>query len=145
MNSVKEIDIKKSCVLLSRWHDQYKNLDLNEVKTDEKLYKNILVYNIGYVTAKDLSHATPNSVKPLYLIINKINWNIEEINGNKYSTSAPTYESKDALKKYEELWKKIKDLIRSKSSHWRCSVKKDVLRNFTNTCPRDSFLIKLQV
>ena len=28
-------------------------------------------------------------------------------------TSVPTDESKDALKKYEELWSKIKDLIRS--------------------------------
>ena len=30
-----------------------------------------------------------NSVKPLYLIINKINGYIEESNGNKYLTPVP--------------------------------------------------------
>ena len=37
----------------------------------------------------------------------------EERNGNKYLTLVPTDESKDTLKKYEELWNKIRDLIRS--------------------------------
>ena len=49
----------------------------------------------------------------MYLIINKINGYIEESNGNKYLTLVPSEESKDTLKKYEELWSKIKDLIRS--------------------------------
>ena len=34
-----------------------------------------------------------------------------EINGNKYLTLVPTNENKE--KKYEELWSKIRDLIRS--------------------------------
>ena len=37
----------------------------------------------------------------------------EEINGNKYLTLVPTNESKEKIKKYEELWIQIKDLIRS--------------------------------
>ena len=41
------------------------NLDPNNINIDEKSYKNILIYCIGYVT--------PSSVKPLYLIINY--WN----------------------------------------------------------------------
>ena len=36
----------------------------------------------------------------------------QEINRNKYLT-LPTYESKEKIKKYEELWIKIRDLIRS--------------------------------
>ena len=36
-----------------------------------------------------------------------------EINGNKYLTLGPTNESKEKIKKYEELWSKIRDLIRS--------------------------------
>ena len=34
-----------------------KNLDPDKIKTDEKLYKNILTYHIGSVMVKDLSCA----------------------------------------------------------------------------------------
>ena len=37
----------------------------------------------------------------------------EEINGSKYLTLVPTNESKEKIKKYEELWSKIRYLIRS--------------------------------
>ena len=49
-----------------------------------------------------------NRLNPLYLIINKINE--EEISGNKYLTLVPTDESKEVMKKYEELWTEIRDL-----------------------------------
>ena len=62
---------------------------------------------------KDHSYAKPNSVNPLYLIINKIGESIEESNANKYLMLVPTDESKDILQKYDELWTKVKDLIRS--------------------------------
>ena len=45
--------------------------------------------------------------------IDKMNTNIEESNTNTYLTLVPTDESKDRLNKYEELWNKIRDLIRS--------------------------------
>ena len=35
------------------------------------------------------------------------------MNGNKYLTLVPTNENKEKIKKYEELWIKIKDLIMS--------------------------------
>ena len=80
-----------------------KNLDPNNIKIDEKSYKNILICYIGCVT--------PNNAK--YLIINKINGCIDEHNGNKYLTLVHTDESKDALRMYEEIWNKIKDFIGS--------------------------------
>ena len=49
----------------------------------------------------------------MYLIINEINGYIKESNGNKYLTLVSTDKNKDILKKYAELWDKIKDLIRS--------------------------------
>ena len=49
----------------------------------------------------------------LYLIFRYVNGYFEEINGNKYLTLVPANESKEKNKKYEELWIKIKDLIRS--------------------------------
>ena len=35
----------------------------------------------------------------------------KDINGNKYLTLVPTNESKEKIKKYEELWSKIKDIF----------------------------------
>ena len=42
-----------------------------------------------------------------------MNGYFEKINGNEYLTFVPTNESKDKIKKYEELWIRIRDLIRS--------------------------------
>ena len=41
-----------------------------------------------------------------------MNGYLEEINGNKYLTLVPTNERKEKIKKYEELWSKIRDLIK---------------------------------
>ena len=54
-----------------------------------------------------------NSVNPLYLILNKVDGYFQEIDENKYLTLVPTNEGKDKILKYEELWSKIRDLIRS--------------------------------
>ena len=59
-------------------------------------YKNILIYYIA-----------------LYLITNKIIVYTEESNENKYLRLVPTDGSKDTLKNNEELWSKIKDIIKS--------------------------------
>ena len=45
--------------------------------------------------------------------VNKVYRYFEEINKNKYLALVPTNESKEIIKKYEELWSKIRDLIRS--------------------------------
>ena len=46
-------------------------------------------------------------------LVKKIDGHVEEHNGNNCLTPAHTDESKDTLKRFEELWKKLKDLIRS--------------------------------
>ena len=95
MNSVKEIDIKNCTYYFLDDLINIKYLDPNKIKIDIKSFKNLLIYDTGYVTA--------NSVKPLYLIVNEINGYIEESNGKKYLTLVHPDESKNALKKYEEL------------------------------------------
>ena len=42
-----------------------------------------------------------------------MNGYFEEINGSKDLTLVPTNGSKEKIKRYEELWNKIRDLIRS--------------------------------
>ena len=41
-----------------------------------------------------------------------MNGHFEKIYGSKYLTLVPTNESKEKIRKYEELWIKIRDLIR---------------------------------
>ena len=63
-----------------------------------KSHTKIFIYFIRYVAVRDLRYVKINSANSLSLITHKINEYIEESNGNKYFTSIPTYESKDALK-----------------------------------------------
>ena len=53
------------------------------------------------------------SLNPLYLIFDKVNGYFKKVLGNKYLTLVPTNKSEEKIKKYEELWIKSRDLIRS--------------------------------
>ena len=53
------------------------------------------------------------NVNPFDFIFDIVNGYVEEINENKYLMLVPSNESKKKIQKYEELWIKIKDLIRS--------------------------------
>ena len=94
-NNVKDIDIKSRTYYFFNDIIDIKNFDPNNVKIDEKSYKDILIYYIGYVTIKDLKYVKINIVNPLYFIFNKVNGYFEEFNGNKYLTRVPTNESKE--------------------------------------------------
>ena len=108
--SVKDINIKNRTYYFFDDTTSIKDFDPDNIKIDETSYKTILIYYIGYVTIKkDLKIY---SVNPLYLIFGKVNGYFEEINGNNYLTLVSTNESKEKIKKYEELWIKS-DLIRS--------------------------------
>ena len=87
------------------------NFDPNDIKIDEKSYKNIIIYDIGYVTIKE--YIKIYSVNPLYLIFRYVNGYFEKINGNRYLMQVPTNGSKEEIKKFEEIWIKIRNLIRS--------------------------------
>ena len=68
------------------------------------------IYYIGYVTKK--REYKINNVNPLYLLINRIDDFIDEIEGDKYLNIASTDRSTEVLKKYVEVWNGIKDCIR---------------------------------
>ena len=118
-NKVKDINIKIGAYYFFNDFINIKVFDTNNIKIDEKSYKNILIYYFGYVTIKDSQYIKVNSVNPLYLIFNKENGYFQETNTSKYLMLVPTNNSKEKTKKYEELWSKIRDLIRSmtKNSH----------------------------
>ena len=75
------------------------------------LYKNILIYYTGYVTIKEFIKIY--SANSLHLIFRYVNRFFEEINESKYLTLVLANESKEKMKKYEELWIKIRDLRKS--------------------------------
>ena len=70
------------------------------------------IYYIAYATIKNSKYVKMNSVNPLNLVLNKLNGYFKEIDGSKYLTLVPTNESKEKIKRYEELLIKIRDLIR---------------------------------
>ena len=95
--SVKDMNIKKRTYYFINNIINIENFDPNNIKIDEKSYKNILTYYIGYVTIKkDLKIYSTN---PLYLIFHKGNGYFEEINENKYLTLVPFNKSKEKIKK----------------------------------------------
>ena len=81
-NDLGEIDITNRTYYFFDDTINLKYLDLNNIKKDEKSYKNILIYHL----VKNLSYVKINSVDPLYFIVDKINRNIKESIGNKYLT-----------------------------------------------------------
>ena len=70
-NKFKEIDIKNCTYCFYNDMINIKNLDPNRIKIDQKSYKNIFIYHIGYAMVKNISSLKINSVNSLYLIINK--------------------------------------------------------------------------
>ena len=100
-NKVKDINIKSRTFYFFNDIINIENFDLNNIKIDENSYKNILIYYIGYVTIKE--YVKVYSVNPLYLIFRYVNGYFEEINENRYLTLVLANESKEKIKKYEEL------------------------------------------
>ena len=77
-----------------------------------KSHTKIFLFTILDVTIKDSKCVKIYSVNPLYFIFSKANGYFAEINKNKYQTLVPNNQSKEIIKKYEEIWNDIRDLIR---------------------------------
>ena len=101
-NKVKDINIKIWTHYFFSDIINIESFDPNNIKIDEKSYKNILTYYIGYMTIKE--YIKIYSVNPLYLIFRYANGYFEGINGNKYLTLVPTNDSKGKIKK---VWRTV--------------------------------------
>ena len=96
-NKVRDISIKNHTYYFFDEIININNFDSNNIKLNEKSYKDILIYYIGYVTMKDLKYVIINSVNILYLIFSKVNLYFEEINKNKYLALVLTNENKEKI------------------------------------------------
>ena len=65
---VKKISIKNHTYYFFNDVINVKIFDPNNIKIDEKSYKSILIYYVGYVTIQDSKNAKTNSVNPFTLL-----------------------------------------------------------------------------
>ena len=76
-----------------------KDFDARLLKIDKKSYKNIGIYNTGYITIKKIDDCESiYSVNPLYLRVDHVNGYIEEKGVNKYLVFDSTDENEELLK-----------------------------------------------
>ena len=79
MGEVKQINIKNRTYYFYNDMINLKYFQPNLLKIDRKSYKNIGIYNIGYITIKKIDdYENIYSVNPLYLNVNHANGYIEE-------------------------------------------------------------------
>ena len=85
MGEIKQINIKNRTYYFYNDKIDIKDFKSKLLKIDKKSYKNIGIYNIGYITTKRIDgYKNIYRVTPLYLIIAYANGYIEEKGGNKY-------------------------------------------------------------
>ena len=83
MGTIKQVDIKNWTYYFYNDIIDLKIFKSNLLEIDKKSYKDIGIYNIGYITIKKIGDCENiYSVDPLYLHISRANGYIEEINEN---------------------------------------------------------------
>ena len=119
MGSIKEVNIKdRTCYF---YHDiiDIKTFDSNNLKLDKKTYKDLDIFNIGYVTIKKIGHGYDvNSVDPLYLGIDNASGYIKEVNEDKFLVFNVTDENEELLKRYDDVFNGIMDKMKKIDDDW---------------------------
>ena len=99
MGLVKQVDITNRTYYFYSDIIDLKNFESNLLKIDKESYKDIGIYNIGYITIKKIDDCEKiYSVNHLCLIITHANGYIEEKVVNKYLVFDSTDENKELLK-----------------------------------------------
>ena len=112
MGSIKEINIKNRTYYFYNDIIDIKTFDSNNLKLEKKTYKDLDIYNIGYVPIKKIGDCYDvNSVNPLYLRIDNASEYIEKITKDKYLVSDDTDKNKELLKRYDDVFNGIMSKI----------------------------------
>ena len=113
MGLVKQIDIKNRTYYFYNDMINIKKFDSNLLKIDKKSYKDIGIYNIGYITIKKIDdYENIYSVNLLYLTIAHASGYIEEKGVNNCLVFNSTDENKELLKKYNDAFNGIRNKIK---------------------------------
>ena len=147
MGNTKEINIKNRTYYFFNMIN-IKDFDPRLIKIDKKLYKNIGIYHIGYITIKSISDCENiNSVNLLHLMIGEVDGYVKENNGNEYLTFASTEKNKEVLEKYTKLWDEIKYHIQTINADKSGEYDKDYMKikfNLDDNLPLNKIL-KLRI
>ena len=145
MGEIKQINIKNQTYYLYSNIINIKNFDARLLKIGKKSYKNNGIYNIGYIKKKKINDCeNVYSVNPLYLLIdhasgyaedlNSLYLNIDHASGyikekgiNKYLVFDSTDKNKELLKKYNDVWNRIKNKIKEVDDS-ECDYEKDYMK-----------------
>ena len=128
MGEVKQLHIKNRTYYFYNDVINIKNFDASLLKVDKKSFKDIGIYNIGYITIKRIDDCENIfGVNPLYLLVNHASGYIKEKVVNKYLIFDSTAENKGLLRKYNDVWNGIKDKIEEVSSV-ECGYEEDYMK-----------------
>ena len=133
MSTIKQINIKNWTYYFCNDIIDLKNVDARLLKIDKKSYKDIGIYNIGYITIKKIDdYESIYSVNSLYLTIVHASGYIEEKGVNKYLAfdSLELYSTdgnKELLKKYNDVFNGIRNKVK-KISGDECDYEKDYMK-----------------
>ena len=128
MGEIKEINVKNRTYYFHNDITDLKKFDASLLKIDKKSFKNIGIYNIGYIIIKKIDDCENiYSVNPFYLRIDHANGYIEEKGVNKCLVFDSTDENKELLKKYNDVWNGVRDKIKEVSSN-ECDYEKDYIK-----------------
>ena len=128
MGVIKQINIKNRTYYFYNDIIDLENFKSNLLKIDKKSYKDIGIYNIGYITIKKIDdYENIYSVNPLYLTITHASGYIEEKGVNKYLVFNSADENKELLKKYNDVFNGIRDKIKEINSD-ECDYEKDYMK-----------------
>ena len=143
MGVIKQINIKNRTYYFYNDIIDLENFDAGLLKIDKKSYKDIGIYNIGYITKKKIDDCKNiNSVNPLYLNITHANGYIEEKGVNKYLVYDSTDENKELLKKHNDVLNGIRDKIKKLNGN-ECDYEKNYMKikfNSDNDLPLNESL-----
>ena len=103
-----------------------KDFDPRLLKLDKKSSMSVNICFNGCVTKKPEYNI--NSVNPLYLLIGEIDGFIEEKEVSKYLNITLTDNNNEVLKKYEEVWRGIKDQIEKINNGLAGEYRKDYMK-----------------
>ena len=78
-NKVKDIDMENRANYFFSCMINMKNFDPDKIKIDEKSYRNVLIYYIGYVTIEGLKYGKIISVNTLYYLFSKVNGTLKKL------------------------------------------------------------------
>ena len=86
MGNIKQINIKNGTYYFSNDMINIKNFDWSLMKVGKRSYKNISIYNIGYITIEKIDdYENISSVNPLYQLL------VKQMDKSKKAIKTSTY------------------------------------------------------